>query len=130
MNESNEEIVRHALEAPDLEGFVAALGDDVVWDLTQAPGPESGVLHGLPELAGFLRRWIGAWEDYRCEVDETIESGDRVFVEYRQLGRARTTGIELKHTDFSVWTLRDGKAVRVEVHRDRDEAMRSAGLRS
>jgi hypothetical protein len=126
--ERNAEIVRRAFAAPDLSGFMAALADDIVWDLTTAGGPEADVFEGRARTEEFLRRWLGAWDEYRMEIDELVEAGDRVVVIGRQRGRSKVTGIAVEMPHFAVWTLRGGRAVRVEVHSSRAEAMTAAGL--
>ena len=53
--------------------------------------------------------------------------GDRVvvFTRYRGTGRG---GIELDREAAHVWTMREGKAARIDVFQDRHRALLSAGL--
>ena len=56
-----------------------------------------------------------------------MEKGDRVVVVFRFLGTGRESGVPIDQRLCHAWTIRDGKAVRMEVHSSRDEALRSAG---
>jgi hypothetical protein len=53
-----------------------------------------------------------------------------VIVRVRQGGRGRssTVGVEMP-VYWQLYRLRDGRAVRVEIYRDEEQALRAAGLR-
>jgi ketosteroid isomerase-like protein len=44
-------------------------------------------------------------------------------------GRGSGSGVEVENRHGSVWTIRDGKAVRFEWFSEPDEALEAAGLR-
>ena len=54
--------------------------------------------------------------------------GDRVVGIVEQRGRARFTGLPVNMRFGQVFTLRDGKQVRMEMYADPDEALKAAGL--
>lgn len=43
-------------------------------------------------------------------------------------GRGRASGIETDVEEFHVWTLRNGRVVRMQMFLDRDEALAAAGI--
>jgi ketosteroid isomerase-like protein len=47
----------------------------------------------------------------------------------RLTGKARNTGLPLDHRAIHVWTLRNGKAIRLRLYESRDKALEAAGLR-
>ena len=47
-------------------------------------------------------------------TEEFIDAGDRVLVTAHHRGRGRGSGIEVDTRLYSVYTLRDGKVVRVD----------------
>ena len=59
--------------------------------------------------------------------EEYIGVGDRVVVVVRFVGRGRESGFPIDERLCHVWTLREGKAVRMEVHSGREEGLRAAG---
>jgi ketosteroid isomerase-like protein len=85
-------------------------------------------LEGTDEILGQMRRWLSAWEHpIVIEVDEFIESGDRILVLIRWRGRGKGSGVEMESEGAHLWTFRDGRTVRWDVYRDRDEARAALG---
>jgi ketosteroid isomerase-like protein len=79
-----------------------------------------------------IRRWFegfeGFIEDVRFEADQFVGNGDRVLVAARLVGRGVGSGIEVEQRAWQVWTLRDGRAIRLHIYADEAEARREAGL--
>jgi ketosteroid isomerase-like protein len=94
-------------------------------------GPlDAGTTRGIDELG---RRWgefLGAWDQFATTPERFIDMGDdRVLVLVRFEGRGRVSGAPA--TGFSggqLFTLRDGKVVRLVVYSTRAEALEAAGL--
>jgi ketosteroid isomerase-like protein len=127
MPESNLEIVRRAYE-----GFTARGGDfdpamfhpEFVWDMSKFGGwVEGDVYEGLDGARRFMADWREAWDDWRLEVEDIQAAGDRVLVVCNQHGRSRTSGLVVDMRLAQLWTLRDGKQVRMEAYGDVDEAI-------
>ena len=86
--------------------------------------------HGIEGLIEAWREWLEPWEAYWTEVEDFIDVGEqRVVVLVRDHGRLRESEAEVENIGGSVWTIEDGRVVRVEFHADRDEALEAAGLR-
>jgi ketosteroid isomerase-like protein len=62
------------------------------------------------------------------DVDEVLDAGENVVVVDRQSGRGRGSGIPLAQQTASVWTVRDGKVVRIVWFLTRGKALQAAGL--
>ena len=103
------------------------LSDDVVFVVDD---PAAGLItyHGRGGVTRYMREFLGAWRRVRHLTPEFIENGDRVFVAARQAGVGKHSGVETADEVFAVWTFRDGKVTRLEHLRDRDDALRAAGL--
>jgi ketosteroid isomerase-like protein len=71
---------------------------------------------------------MGTWEDYRQERDEFVDAGDEVIVAVRESGRGKGSGLALERRTFGVWTLRDGRAVRIRFYSTMAEALEAVGL--
>ena len=53
---------------------------------------------------------------------------DQVVVVLREFGRGKGSGIEVERPTAGVWTLCDGKAVRIRFYAGKAEALEAAGL--
>jgi ketosteroid isomerase-like protein len=131
MSKENVEIVRRGYElfaAGDLEGVTALFSAEA--DLADAgglgvAGTAAGTRRG-PE--GFLRATeevLEAFEDYRVEAEDFIEAGEAVVVPVRISGRGRASGAEMETRVAHLWVLRDGKAIRGEVYKTTEEALKA-----
>jgi ketosteroid isomerase-like protein len=118
--EGGQEVRRAFVEvaAPDFE--VAMIGPDYSPARQESRGPEG--------FTALWRDWTSPFEAYRIEVEEVIESGEKVVTLVRQVGTTKTGGVEIETPAAAVWTVTDGKLRRVEFHLDRDAALRAAGL--
>ena len=92
--------------------------------------PEPGIYEGLEGLERGFRGWLESWRDLRFELDELIPAGEAIVAMYHQTGTGRASGVHTELDGGHVWRMRDGKAVRLEVHSNRAAALEAAGLRS
>jgi ketosteroid isomerase-like protein len=70
-----------------------------------------------------MRDWLRAWErPLKVEAEEFVTSGDRILALIHWSGRGKGSGVPLEARGAHLWTFREGRAVRIEVYRDRDEA--------
>ena len=130
MSQENVEIVRHCVEAflsGDNETALSHYDPEVEFDATARP--EGQVYRGHQGVAEAMRVWVGAWEDWKFEVEEFIDMGDRVLLIARESGRGKGSGVEIDQQAFVVFTLRQGKIVRWQGFVHRDPALEAAGLR-
>jgi uncharacterized protein len=131
MSQENVEIVRRALEAWERSDLKAAdlLDAEVEWRMPPNI-PEAGTYRGRDEVMRRLEEFLEAWDDLAVTVEELIDAGDRVVALVRYSGQGRGSGIEIGGvtTDAQVWTLRDGKALRVELYGGTADALQAAGL--
>ncbi len=91
-------------------------------------GETGGIYHGHDGLRRFFRDWHDAWTDTPYDFDELIDAGDQVISIVTQTGRGRASGVEVDLPMALVWTLRNGKILRVVWFRTRSEALVAAGL--
>jgi ketosteroid isomerase-like protein len=70
-----------------------------------------------------------AFEQVRQVPERFIDCGDQVLVFVRSEARARSSVPDIDEQWAHLLTVRDGKAVRLQQFRDRDEALEAAGLR-
>jgi ketosteroid isomerase-like protein len=82
-------------------------------------------------LAGFLEfwtDWLEPWQSFRIETEGFRDAGDKVVQLARQTGLMEAGGAPIESHGAAVMTFRGGKVTRIELHLDRDRALRSAGL--
>jgi ketosteroid isomerase-like protein len=78
---------------------------------------------------GVRRFWIeflSTWEEYVVEPQEFFDRGDQVAVIMRMSGR--THDLAIQETWSSLYTLRNGRILRIEAFTSRDGAVEAAGL--
>jgi ketosteroid isomerase-like protein len=84
---------------------------------------------GLQGFAEAWRDWLEPWESYYIEAEEFIDAGDEVVSLTRVLAQTTRDTVAVEHRPAAVWSLREGKIVRVRFYLDRGEALEAAGLR-
>jgi ketosteroid isomerase-like protein len=129
MAEPSVELVREIYErfrAGDIEGSLALHDPDVeVHDRPEIPDPQ--VFHGHEGVVSALGVSQAEFERLDLVPEEFIGVGDKVVVVVRFVGCGRESGVPIDERLCHVWTLREGKAVRMEVHSGREEGLRAAG---
>jgi|SRR5690242_7523100 len=124
MSQENVEIARRAFEFEIYgRGEAAAIFDpDVVLNPV-----EEEPSYGLDAIRDNFEHWKGAWDGLEVTVEEFIDLGDRVLICAHHQGRGRGSGIEVDARFYEVYTLRDGKVVRVDEFVERAEALAAGG---
>jgi ketosteroid isomerase-like protein len=142
MAQGNVDVVRPLLPDPDTD-VVSIFRDDSLFEAAAA------ALTGLFDsdfvavavwrgagttytgVDGFREMWLDwlePWAVYRVQVEEVIDSGDRVVVLVRDRARRADMDAEVELISGSVWTIRDGRVSRVEFYGTRPEALEAVGL--
>jgi ketosteroid isomerase-like protein len=130
MSQENVEIVRRCLDAyvcGDLEAALAVF--DPAIEVYDHDIPDAGEYRGLEGVLHWQADWERSWESWRWEPEKFIDAGERVVAVLRVHARGRESGVDLDRIDGAVWTLRDGKCVRLDYYGSREQALEAAGLR-
>ena len=126
MSSQDVDLVRRGFEALS-EGGVEALLPfihpefEVTTPANLAAEPDT--YRGHDGVRRYFDSFYDAMDEVRFEPQELREAGERVIVAVTLMARGRTTGIETRQEFAMAWSLRDGKAVRVEVYGNLDEAL-------
>ena len=78
---------------------------------------------------GYLTSFADEFDEFRVEVDDFVDGGDKIVVMNRVRGRGRTSGAVVDLRFPTVVTIRQGKIVRGENYADAVEALEAVGLR-
>ena len=111
-----------ALRGGDFDAAASLLDPDVAWQGLR----DEWVCHGREEVLATFRTGI----EQRREIDalEFTRSGDRVVLGARGPSMTEVGGEPLGGQIFNVFTLRNGRIVRIDDYRSRTEALAAAGV--
>ena len=129
MSKENVEVVRRSYDAyarGNLESALAALDPSI--EIYDHDIPDSGVYRGLEGLFRWQADWESSWESWRWDPEEFIEAGDRVVAVLGVHAKGRGSGVDVERIDGAVWTLRDGKCIRLDYYGSKAEAFKAVGL--
>src|SRR5688572_1413976 len=134
MSEENLEIVRRAYTAalrrpnPDFE-TASALFDRDHELVAIATTVEGRTLRGADGFREYLSDLDGVYRSWEAEIVATEELDDeRVLAQARHIGLSREAGVPWEENAWYLVTLQDGRIVRTEAYRSREEALEASGL--
>ena len=130
MSQENVEVVRKLFEIYNERSFaehVELIDPEMVWDFSRVELPD-GMPRGRAEFPRFIEAWDEGFESEQMEPRELIDCGDRIVATVHHSGRGKASGIEVEQTFAMVWTLGDGRAVRMDMYPSRAEALQAVGL--
>ena len=118
MSEENLEIVRQVYEAaarrdtatiltlydPEVELDASALGVE---------GRGGDVFRGHEGLRSLFGEWHESWGEIEYDYEELIDAGDQVISVATRRARGRASGVEVEQRFALLWTIRQGKVIRV-----------------
>jgi ketosteroid isomerase-like protein len=133
MSQESVEIVVGQFENTNARNFNAvmdAYADDVVLSLH---GDYWGVLGDGSVGKEAVGQWFGEWfatfeRDYRFEIHEARDLGERVLIIATHHGRGRASGAPSTLTAAWIYTVRGAKIVRCELFAEPSHALKAVGL--
>jgi ketosteroid isomerase-like protein len=134
MSEENVNVVKAFLDASMRrdEGRVAELADpDIELHGTVGGVEEGRVYRGLAEIIREYDEVDGeAWEERRIEPVGFLDADEEVVVLFHEFRRGRGSGVELETDTAAVYTVRNGRVVRIQGFLDRQQPDRQWGFRN
>jgi ketosteroid isomerase-like protein len=109
-----------AINARDREAIRALSDPDIVVETTVE------AFRGTEALLEWMDDGDDAFDDFTVELLEVEELGGHVVAAMRQRGRGKASGAEVDHGFTHVWTVRDGRAIRLQSFARHDDAVRYA----
>jgi ketosteroid isomerase-like protein len=137
MSQENMEVVRRVYEAAarrDSATVLALYDPEVELDVSRlvvaaAPGGGDGVYHGHDGLRSVFGDLHEVWGKIEYDYEELIDAGEHVIAVVTRHARGRASGAEVEGRFALVWTLREGRVIRVVWYLTREDALKAAGLR-
>jgi ketosteroid isomerase-like protein len=144
MSQENVELVRRIYEALDLsvpgsvsryrgppESIKGLIDPEIEWQGPREFPDLAETVYGYEGMARYGAKIAEVLDDYRMVPERFIDArDDRVVVFSREGGRGKTSGAPVQtHLTAHLWTLKDGKAIRMQSYWERAAALEAVGLR-
>jgi ketosteroid isomerase-like protein len=109
----------------ELDAALSLMDPQIVLEVhtERADLPESPVYHGHD---GFLENWrdvTDPFDEVQLVPEEFSGTPERMVVAARMAGRGKASGAPFEIHIFHAWTMRDGKAVRLDIYPSMKEAI-------
>ena len=127
MSQENVEIVRafvRGLILHEHDEWRTYVDPAFVWNPT-----EQGATEGIEALVETMTAWESTWDKYTVTPEGFVDMGDRIVAILDFHGRGHGSGVEAEARFYEVYTVRDGKLVRMDEFLDRSEAIEAVGPR-
>ena len=132
MSQENVELVRRFEKSwarRDLDAALECVHDDLEFDWSDSMGPFVGTYKGREGLTRFWTEMLEAWEQFSPEIEEIFDCGpERLITLDVVRARGKGSGIDMEARGAMLWTVQEGKIVRVKMFQTKDEALEAVGL--
>jgi ketosteroid isomerase-like protein len=131
MSEENVEIVRQVYEAAagrDSASIFALYDPDVELDATRLGVGDLGVYRGHGGLRNLFGGLHEVWGKIEYDYEELIDAGEHVVAVVTRHARGKASGVDVEAPLAVLWTVREGKVVKVVWFSTREDALEAAGL--
>ena len=118
MSEENVEIVRRVYEGWSRGDFSESelFDPDVEFEMVDWPHPAKS--RGVDAMRETWLTTLAAWEDFRAKPDEVVDHGDNILVLNSISGRGRGSGADVSALTATLWTVQNGRVVRLALFWD------------
>jgi ketosteroid isomerase-like protein len=130
MSQENVEVLRRGYESwnrGDRDAAFESLEPEFELQLPEG-GMNVGSFQGREGASKLFEDYLEVFDFFHMEPEEFFEAGDRIVVFVRTPARGKGSGVEVEFRPAHVWTMRAGKAVRLEVFPERQNALEAVGL--
>jgi ketosteroid isomerase-like protein len=126
VSRENLEIVERGIEAFNergVEGIIPFIHPD--FEATTPPNlaSEPDTYRGHDGVRRWFDSFYEVMDQIRWDAHSFQQVGDEVVVEFALRARGKTTGLDFGQEAVMVWTLRDGKGMRIQLFETLDEAL-------
>ena len=113
-----------AFRRRDDEAVFASYDPAIEWNMEGYPHwPGRQSYRGVEGIQEFFRDWLQDFDDYTSDALDPLDLGDRVLLTVNDRGRGKGSGVSIERYHAQVWTLRDGRVLRIEVWESREAAL-------
>jgi ketosteroid isomerase-like protein len=128
MSSGNVELMRRAFEGwRQDESCAEFLDPQIEWDFSAFVVPDIPVRgRGREDLLRLLNRYVRTRIDYEAAAEELIDAGDAVVMVLHEA--IRGTEMLIQRDMHYVWTMQEGRAIRLRSYGTKQEALDAVGL--
>jgi ketosteroid isomerase-like protein len=105
------------------------LDPHVIYEDTTLPDHVAETYRGHEGVVRATERLVESYHWLLIELEQIVDSGDRLVSIHRVRAKTRQTGIEGEGTVAYLWTFQGGKIIHFRSFRDPEQALKAAGLR-
>jgi ketosteroid isomerase-like protein len=130
ISEQNVEIVPAAFDAY-LRGDEATVRKFAAPEILISLRPDQPDVRDNRGYEGLVRtsaEWLEAWDEHTFEAVRVWDVTDFVLVATRDSGRGKVSGVPMENESLFVFTLSQGKIVRLQIFGSEGEALEAIGL--
>jgi ketosteroid isomerase-like protein len=131
MGAGDVELARRAYAAfnrGDVEGALVHLDPEIEWHSSPQFHRGGRVFHGHEGVRQLLALFAESLDGFQTQPQRFLDAGGAVVVPVRLEGRLPGSHEEVVHEIVHVWTVRDHRAVRLEVYATLEEACPAVGI--
>jgi ketosteroid isomerase-like protein len=133
MSQENVEIVLRVMQRfadQDLDAALEDVDAEATLDWSNSDALDSGVYTGRAAWRAFMQERDAALGERRVDTVEILAATtDTVVLAGRIREQGRVSGVAVETRGATVWTLRDGKVIRLKIYQSTDEALKAVGLK-
>ncbi len=121
-------LVYEGFNSGDMAAALELLDEDFEF---REPAAFPGALfyRGRDGFVKALRNAMSVFDQVDVAVEEVLQAGSHVVVFVHISGVGQESGAPVEMRVAHVWTMDNGRAIRMQVYLDRDEALAAVGLR-
>jgi ketosteroid isomerase-like protein len=131
MSQENIEVVRDGFEAFNsgvITRILAFAHPDFEAIVPPELSAEPDTYRGHDGIRRYFQSFQDAMDEIRFQPEQFWDVGESVVAAVRITAKGRQTAIAVEQRIVQVWTLRDGKALRVRTYASLPEALAAVGL--
>jgi ketosteroid isomerase-like protein len=131
MSQENVAIVRQifrAFNSEDIELILAHTHNDFELEVPPALSAEPDTYRGHDGMRRYWESFQDAMDEIRIQPERLCDAGEAVVVAMHLTAKGRRTAIAVEQRTVGVWTICDGKVMRIHAYVSLSEALEAAGL--
>lgn len=117
-----------AFNSGDVERILTFVDPHFEVSIPRELSAEPDTYRGHEGVRRYFETFAEAMDEIRFNAERVWEAGEDMVVEMRLTALGRQTGIPVEQRVYLVWTVRDGKALRVQTYPSLAGALARAGL--
>jgi ketosteroid isomerase-like protein len=133
MSRENVEVVRRHIEAfvgQDVAEALSWLDPHVVLDRSRSGALDEWTAYGREAVDHAVTHYVGAFQGYDYAVERLTDLGaGAVLAVVTETGSGRSSGVPVRHSVATLYTVIDGKIARITTFPSEEQALEAIGFK-